>query len=393
MRVDRVPRPQLLGQFHPPRVGVGDRDAAQRPALLHQLDPAPVGEPLYGELGELAQRLVGVERARQQLARLGQEREPLGRQPRGLVEPRPLERVSGLLHGGGEEGAILTVEAAAGDEAQRDGPEGDPVDRQRDRRQGGEPLGGADRRVAAGELARRHRPDRLVALDRIAHRRLRREREAIPAPEGALGVAGSPGEHHLLGPAVEQPDRAGVGTEPGDGLLEQDVDRALGGDLAGERGGQLLQARGQLQRPVPGGDVAGDHRGADDAPAGGVDRRDGEREHQHPPVLGHPLGLVVLEALAGQHPGEDPPLLPRPVPRDQDRDRLPDRLGRRVPVDPLGGRVPAGDDPLDVLAQDRVVGGFDDRGEALGSRPRVAAVTLLGHLQPAPARIASSALG
>ena len=48
---------------------------------------------------------------------------------------------------------------------------------------------------------------------------------------------------------------------------------------------------------------------------------------------------------------------------------------------------------LDVLAQDRVVGGFDDRGETLGSRPRVAAVTRLGHLQPAPARIASSALG
>ena len=121
---------------------MGDRDAAQRAALLDQLDPAPVGEPLHGELGELAQRLVGVERARQQLARLGEEREPLGRQPLGLVQPRPLERVSGLLHGGGEEGALLVGRSRRlATKLSETAPNGIPSTASGITASGGEPLG------------------------------------------------------------------------------------------------------------------------------------------------------------------------------------------------------------------------------------------------------------
>jgi len=42
--------------------------------------------------------------------------------------------------------------------------------------------------------------------------------------------------------------------------------------------------------------------------------------------------------------------------RDRDPDRLsPDDLARRVPVEPLGAGVPAGDHAVERLADDRVV--------------------------------------
>ena len=51
-------------------------------------------------LGKTPQCLLGVERLRQQLARLGEERQTLRRRALDLVEPRPGERVGRLLTGG-----------------------------------------------------------------------------------------------------------------------------------------------------------------------------------------------------------------------------------------------------------------------------------------------------
>src|SRR5205823_9097500 len=49
------------------------------------------------------------------------------------------------------------------------------------------------------------------------------------------------------------------------------------------------------------------------------------------------------------------------------RDPAPDDLGGGVAVEPLGTGVPAGDDGVEVLADDRVVGGLDERRE-MGER-------------------------
>ncbi len=134
---------------------------------------------------------------------------------------------------------------------------------------------------------------------------------------------------------VDEAHGAGVGAERRDGLVEQHVESTLGRDLLGERRGQRLQPRRQRQSAMAIADVAGDHRGADDLAVGSADRRDRQRDDDLTAVLGHPLGLVVLDPLAGEHLVEDPPLLAEPVGRDQDRDRATDRLVLRVAVGSL----------------------------------------------------------
>ena len=52
--------------------------------------------------------------------------------------------------------------------------------------------------------------------------------------------------------------------------------------------------------------------------------------------------------------------------RDQGENRLADDLIRRIAEQALGALVPAHDGAVEVLADDRVVGGFDDGGEVLG---------------------------
>ena len=49
------------------------------------------------------------------------------------------------------------------------------------------------------------------------------------------------------------------------------------------------------------------------------------------------------------------------VGRHQDGDGLADDLGGGVAQDPLGGLIPARDDAVERLADDGIVGGFDDR--------------------------------
>ena len=80
-----------------------------------------------------------------------------------------------------------------------------------------------------------------------------------------------------------------------------EVERAAGGDE------ELLGAAA----PPLGGDVAGDHRGADHAEDGVLQRRDRQRDVDAGAVLADPLGLVGLEPFAAADPLEDPHLLVR----------------------------------------------------------------------------------
>ena len=187
----------------------------------------------------------------------------------------------------------------------------------------------------------------------------------MPAGEPRLGVALRAHELDLGPRGVQQPDRPGVGAEGRHRLLEQDLERPLAGDLLRERGGERLQARGERERAVAIGDVAGDHRGArrPRRPYRGSARRTARpRSADRPWSLARSRsGRRARRRACGRGSAA-----PRPRgARDQDRDRLADRLLLGVAVDPLGAGVPARDHPRRVLAQDRVVGGLDDGRELL----------------------------
>ena len=71
-------------------------------------------------------------------------------------------------------------------------------------------------------------------------------------------------ENDLLSGLVDQPERGGVGAERVDPAGEKDADRPGGLDLSREGAGDLVQAPRPFASADEIGDVAGDHRGADD---------------------------------------------------------------------------------------------------------------------------------
>jgi hypothetical protein len=75
---------------------VRHREPLDLAVRAEHVDCAPVGQRRHAEPGELAQRAVVVERGREQLARLGEERHPLAQRLLGFVEPRAGERLRGL---------------------------------------------------------------------------------------------------------------------------------------------------------------------------------------------------------------------------------------------------------------------------------------------------------
>ena len=149
---------------------------------------------------------------------------------------------------------------------------------------------------------------------------------------------------------------------------------ALGPGLAGERldhGEQVLHpvpklVEAQLALPLgpsPLGDVAGDLGGAGEPPPGVTDRRDGERDLDQRAVLAPADRLEVVDPLATPDALEDRRHLVLPPRWRQERDRPADHLGGSVAEEALGGAVPAGDDAVEGLAHDRVVGALDERGQ------------------------------
>ena len=113
--------------------------------------------------------------------------------------------------------------------------------------------------------------------------------------------------------------------------------------------------------------VPRDRRGADDLSVDVADRRDLQHDVQHDLVLPHPVRLVLLDLLPAPEPLEDPGQVIGEIWRDEERDRAPDGLRGRVSIHPLCPSVPSQDRPVDVLADDGVVGGFDDRRQLPGS--------------------------
>jgi GAF domain-containing protein/PAS domain-containing protein len=164
-------------------------------------------------------------------------------------------------------------------------------------------------------------------------------------------------------------------------LAEQAV--ALGHRLPQVRQRLPERGLGVLAR----GDVAGDLGGSDDPAARVADRGDRHRDVDPPPVLADPHGLVVVDALASPQPGEDVRLLVRTVGRDEHGDGPPDRLGGRVAEEPFRPPVPGPDDPVELLADDGVVGRIDDRRQ-----PKCGQVRRLGIMADQDGTPSASAL-
>src|SRR5690606_36529349 len=103
--------------------------------------------------------------------------------------------------------------------------------------------------------------------------------------------------------------------------------------------------------------------GAGDAAVGVLDRRYGEGDVEQRAVLAPAHGLEVVDALPATYLGEDARLLRLAVRRQQDGDRPADHLVGAIAEQALGALVPTHDDAVEILADDGVVGGFNNLGE------------------------------
>ena len=108
---------------------MSDRDGLDL-SVLKEVHSAPVGEVGHRERGQALKRGLDVEGLSQELAGPGQVVQVLPHPALGRVQPRPLERVGGLLHGPQEKRALLRGEAASFQEAKRDGAENPAMHRQ-----------------------------------------------------------------------------------------------------------------------------------------------------------------------------------------------------------------------------------------------------------------------
>jgi hypothetical protein len=134
----------------------------------------------------------------------------------------------------------------------------------------------------------------------------------------------------------------------------------------------VFQGHQRLLRLAASRNVAGHLRGADDAAFAVANRRDGQGHVDQASVLGDPDGFVMLDPLARSQPAEDDIFFAVALGRNQHRHGASDGLVRRVAEQSLGPLVPGDDPAFERLADDRIVGRFDDRRQ-----PRLGQVGVL----------------
>ena len=108
-----VPLPHLVRQVLARRVAV-PRHGPDRALLGLQVDDAEVGQPVHGECGHPLHRVGDVRGAGEQAGRVKQERGALGLPDRLLVQPRALQRLTGLLADRPHQVDLGHLEARAG---------------------------------------------------------------------------------------------------------------------------------------------------------------------------------------------------------------------------------------------------------------------------------------
>jgi hypothetical protein len=236
--------PQSLGPCDAIGVLVRDGeplDRAVRPDHVHGAPGRHLGD---GEPCELRKCRLVVERRAEELACVREESHPLPQRALGLVQANAIDRLRRLLRQSCLQRAALGVELDLRGERERDGADRTRFDDEGKNREGVArvvaPRHRLESRVALGRGAEEERP---LLADRLAHRRVTRQRERLPAHEDVLLVA--PLRHDLDRLAVgrEQPD----GTRPRLGSLD-----SLGDDRVEHllRGDRLRQPCGDRLEPV-----------------------------------------------------------------------------------------------------------------------------------------------
>src|SRR5262249_55921987 len=119
------------------------------------------------------------------------------------------------------------------------------------------------------------------------------------------------------------------------------------------RAQQLLALRGPALSLR---DVARDLRRTDDGAVFIPDRGDGERDVEQGAVFAAAHRLVVVDTLAAADARQDGRLLVLALRWNQDGHRAADRFRGGVAEQLLRTQVPTGDDPVQVFADDGVVG-------------------------------------
>ena len=112
-------------------------------------------------------------------------------------------------------------------------------------------------------------------------------------------------------------------------------------------------------------DVAGNLRSADDTSSAVLDWGHRERDSYPTAVSSDALGLEMVDPFSANERCENCRLFLKPVGWKQHRDRTADGLFRRISEDAFGSLVPAHDRPVEVLTDDSVVRGLNQRGEHL----------------------------
>jgi hypothetical protein len=262
----------------------------------------------------------------------------------GAVEREAHDRVARGLDDRGEPALLLLRLPLGGDVAADGGHADDAVLCVADRSE----RAGQDELPAPGVEPRRFVVQRLAGARTADDLRAARELGRLGADRVQDG-----GADLLLGEA-EHGGRRGV--EVGHAAVDVHPDDRLarGAHDRGEPG--ALGVRADLV-----GHVAGGRRQADGAAVLAVDRRDGQRHLHERAVLAQPLGEHALHDLPAEHPAQHRALLVLALRWEDERDVPADGFLGRVPEQPLGRRVPVGDDAVEVLGEDRVLRAADDR--------------------------------
>ena len=262
-------------------VRVDDHEPAHA-VVLDDVDDALVGQIRHDEIGQGAQRRIGLERARELLADRRQEAQRAASAAFRVVDAGAFERIRALLAQGDRERPLLVVEDVPALEAEPECAERGLADAQRHRR------GGRTAAPALGEAGLAlalAQEDRRAEFDCLADRRAPCQRKAAPAAD--LGVREARGRHHLDGRAVVggQRDHAAVGSQQGASFAQRDVVDGIGGQRARERGREVLEPCGPLGRAHR-ASAGGGLRCADEA-----DRQLGDREGDQADGIPRPVDL------------------------------------------------------------------------------------------------------
>lgn len=185
----------------------------------------------------------------------------------------------------------------------------------------------------------------------------------------AIGQSTPTHEAHSIG-VIEEQDRSPITTQGGEESIERGIVDLIAGhgamQFVSQMEQRLLLLRAGSQCPLsgfPGADIPGNFGCADYAALGVFERGDGQGKFQQRAIFSPAHGFEVIDALSSPESRDNLDFFLAAIERDNQRDRPSHRFGRRVAEHSFRGLIPTRDGAIEILADDCVVGGVDDRGQ------------------------------